>query len=273
MSLRVLFVDDEPSIRLTFSAVLKGRGFEVVTCANVKEALAAISSERFDVLISDLNIGDPGDGFTVVSAMRRVQPQARTFIMTGFPDFDSALRAIRNQVDDYFIKPTDPETVIRQLERSLSAPASPLRMPLRRVSHILIDSTPEIAQAFLRRVQEHPELLAIELPDAERTAHVPEVIGELINRVRSGRENMSEAGRSAALRYGRARFEQGYTIPMLIAEARLLQRVITTMLQANLSRLDLSTLIPDLIHIGESFDAFLEIAVREFPAPVAPLTL
>ena len=46
----------------------------------------------FDVLLSDLNIGQPGDGFTVVSAMRRVQPKAATFILTGYPDFDTACR-------------------------------------------------------------------------------------------------------------------------------------------------------------------------------------
>jgi DNA-binding response OmpR family regulator len=72
---RILFVDDEPVLRITFPSVLKKHGFDVTAAANVADALREISNREFDVLISDLNIGEPGDGFTVVSAMRRTQPQ------------------------------------------------------------------------------------------------------------------------------------------------------------------------------------------------------
>ena len=54
-------------------------------------------------LLTDLNIGGPADGFILVSAMRRVQCKAATFILTGYPDFQTALEAIRKQVDDYFV--------------------------------------------------------------------------------------------------------------------------------------------------------------------------
>jgi DNA-binding NtrC family response regulator len=105
--IRLLFVDDEPAIRITLPAILKQKGFDVMTAASVPEALNLMNAEKFEVLISDLNIGEPGDGFTVVSAMRRVQPEAATFILTGYPDFESALLAIRNQVDDYLTKPAE----------------------------------------------------------------------------------------------------------------------------------------------------------------------
>jgi CheY-like chemotaxis protein len=82
---RILFVDDEENIRLTLSAVLNSVGFSVTTAASVPEALQFIGSMKFDVLISDLNIGEPADGFTVVSAMRRTQPEAVTLILTGNP--------------------------------------------------------------------------------------------------------------------------------------------------------------------------------------------
>jgi DNA-binding NtrC family response regulator len=60
---RILFVDDEPSIRLTLPAVLEEHGFEVSIAGSVAEALSKINSSRFDVLLSDLNIGEDGDGF------------------------------------------------------------------------------------------------------------------------------------------------------------------------------------------------------------------
>jgi DNA-binding NtrC family response regulator len=84
-SLRMLFVDDEPSIRLTLPEILRLHGHDVEVASTVAEALTAISLHKFDVLISDLNIGNAGDGFTVVSAMRRTQPQCVTLILTGYP--------------------------------------------------------------------------------------------------------------------------------------------------------------------------------------------
>jgi len=92
---RVLFLDDEESIRATLPLMLETYGFAVTSAATVPDALRLISQEKFDVLIADLNVGNPGDGFTVVSAMRRTQPDAVNFILTGYPAFETALEAIR----------------------------------------------------------------------------------------------------------------------------------------------------------------------------------
>jgi two-component system, response regulator RegA len=118
---RVLFVDDEPSIRLTLPSVLQENGFEVRTAASVAEALAEINDTRFDALVSDLNISDQGDGFQVVSAMRRIQPQCVTVILTGFPAFETAVQGIRYQVDDYLVKPADVESLIDTLREKLKS--------------------------------------------------------------------------------------------------------------------------------------------------------
>lgn len=80
---RLLIVDDEPTLRLTLSAILAQEGFQVTAASTVAEALALITASEYDALVSDLNIGQPGDGFTVVSAMRRVRPEAVTLILTG----------------------------------------------------------------------------------------------------------------------------------------------------------------------------------------------
>ena len=117
----VLFVDDEPNIRLTLPCVLKHHGFEVTTAATVPEALVAINSSRFDVLLSDLNIGQAGDGFLVITAMRDVQPDCVTVILTGYPAFETALEAIRHQVDDYLVKPANIEGLVASLREKLAA--------------------------------------------------------------------------------------------------------------------------------------------------------
>jgi DNA-binding NtrC family response regulator len=118
---RVLFVDDEPSIRLTLPPVLEGHGFAVTTAASVEDALAEIRKSRFDALLSDLNIGEEGDGFRVVTAMRSAQPRCVNVILTGYPAFESAVQAIRTQVDDYLVKPADVETIIGVLREKLAS--------------------------------------------------------------------------------------------------------------------------------------------------------
>jgi DNA-binding NtrC family response regulator len=117
--IRVLFVDDEPGMRLTMPEVLRQHGFSVTAVGTVNEALDEITSAQFDVLISDLNFDHPADGFIVVSAMRRTQPECVTVILTGYPALETALEALRNQVDDYLIKPADVLALVSLIEKKL----------------------------------------------------------------------------------------------------------------------------------------------------------
>src|ERR1043166_4836451 len=74
MATRILFVDDEAGIRNTLKPILEQHGFKVTTAATVPEALEHMNHAAFDVLLSDLNIGQPGAGLTLVSAIRSANP-------------------------------------------------------------------------------------------------------------------------------------------------------------------------------------------------------
>jgi len=262
---RILFVDDEPAIRATLPAILRRKDYDVTVAATVPEALDFITEKKFDVLIADLNIGQPGDGFTVVSAMRRTQPNAITFILTGYPDFESALQAIRSQVDDYIVKPANIESLIEAIRKRL-ATGSGANAPLatRRASDVLRDRVKTITQEWLQQVEKHPELSAIKLSKEERTDHLPKLIRELADRVESDRDSPEMSAVEAATLHGKQRYLQGYTIPLIITEARILQKIVSANLQVNLLAIDISTLIGDLIQIGESLTAELEESIRSF---------
>src|ERR1700753_2185426 len=138
--IKLLFVDDDDALRTALGAVLMHHGFLLTAVSSVPEALELISTRRFDVLLSDLNVGEPGDGFTVVSAMRRVQPHACTFILTGYPDLETAIQAIRSQVDDYFSKPLQIDQLLQAISSVRGARREPGKtLPLRKISHILRD--------------------------------------------------------------------------------------------------------------------------------------
>jgi PAS domain S-box-containing protein len=268
-SIKLLFVDDDPALRTLLGATLGLHDFRVTAVGSVPEALELISAQQFDVLLADLNIGEPGDGFTVVSAMRRVQPDAHTFILTGYPDLETAIQAVRSQVDDYFSKPLRVERLVEAISslrsgnRSLGKAA-----PTRKVAQILRDLAPTICQVWLREVLKDPELAAIPLTEAERSDHVPEMMEELIGRLEGPLDELSPKATEAARKHGRTRYQQGYTIPQILYETRILQQVLTATFQENLFGLDLSTLVPDILQIGESLQAEVEVSIRVYQAQI-----
>jgi len=236
----------------------------VKTATNVPEGLAAINSQCFDILISDLNLGAPGDGFELVSAMRRTQPAAVNIILTGYPDFYSAVEGIRRQVDEIVVKPTEIKELVSLLRYKLEhhVPRQPL--PVKRVPAALRENKAKVLTDWLSMVALHPELAALPLSKKDRIDHLPALIEELIDRLESHPEETSEAQMRAAARHGRTRREQGYSIPLIVEETRLLERSIFAMLQANLLSLEMSYLIPDLIRISDSVQGQLRESLTAF---------
>ena len=104
---RVLLVDDEAALREMMSETLGEQGFHVVCAGSVVEALKHITQERFDVLLTDLHMPNPGDGFTVITAMRHCQPEALTLLMSGYPDVQTAMSTILLEADKIVVKPFD----------------------------------------------------------------------------------------------------------------------------------------------------------------------
>jgi YesN/AraC family two-component response regulator len=268
---KLLLVDDEESIRATLPAVLEGQGFDVTAVATVPEALRLISQQKFDILIADLNVGNPGDGFTIVSAMRRTQPDAATVLLTGYPGFDAALEAIRQQVDSYLLKPASVQSFVEVLQATL-AKRRVARTPLKGLAEILQDNRECVIRDWLAEVKKDAELSAIRINDTERTDHLPRLLDEALSRAR-GAEFTSDHARAAAL-HGATRRKQGYSIPLLIREAKILQVVIGNRIQKNLLEAKLSNLVPDMTRITETIQTELESSLRaylktlETPAPV-----
>ena len=261
---RVLFVDDEAGIRLTLPAILEHEGFVVSVAASVPEALEIMNHQAFDVLLTDLNIGAPADGFILVSAMRKIQPGAATFILTGYPDFQTALEAIRKQVDDYFVKPADIPTLVSTLREKIHRPRELCQTPCKRLSAVIRENSNAIIGHWLREVGEDERLKSIPISKVARIDHFPDLLADLANVLAASDFEVSQTSLTTAAVHGVDRAQQGYTIPQLIAEMRLLHRVIATCLQQNLLSMDLSAVIPDSLKIGEYLQALLEESIRAF---------
>src|SRR6202167_3777122 len=126
---RVLLVDDDEGVRDMMRATLEHKGFDVVPAVNVTGALKLIAAESFDVLITDLHMPNPGDGFAVIAAMRHSYPEALTLLVSGYPDVKSAMEAIVLQADEIIAKPFDMGEVTELLRRKMLTRKADFRTP------------------------------------------------------------------------------------------------------------------------------------------------
>jgi DNA-binding NtrC family response regulator len=169
---RVLLVDDDSAVLAMMSQGLERKGFEVVAASSVTEALRRIATETFDVLITDLHMPNPGDGFTVVSAMRHSQPKALTMLVSGYPDVQSAMAAILLEADEIVVKPFEIGRLIDLVREKVVSRKPTKRVNKESVGAILLRCSNGIVETWLTRAKRSRELSRISLSDEERMGHL-----------------------------------------------------------------------------------------------------
>ena len=269
---RLLLVDDNETVRTTLRMVLEVNQFDVTAAASVAEALHFIDTQTFEVLLSDLHMPGAGDGLTVVSAMRHVNPAAVTLVFTGYPALKQAMEAILLQADEILVKPMDVDAMVALIREKLKTRGTKRMANIERVANILErDSNLTIAN-WLARVDREPELTAVPLNDDDRTGHLPKLIDALVTRLRVPLRLGTKAVSEAAVLHGRVRQSQGYTVPMLIEESRVLQVSIFETLQNNLTTVDFSLLLLDVMTIADEVDSQLKQTITSFMEQTASAT-
>jgi ActR/RegA family two-component response regulator len=264
---KVLLVDDDDAIRTMMSLTLEHKGFEVVSAANVTEALKLITTKSFDVLITDLHMPNPSDGFAVITAMRHIQPKALTLLVSGYPDVKSAMDAILLEADEIIVKPFEAKKLADLVQDKLLTSTLAVPTPKERVAEILQRCTNLIVEDWLTRVKKSTELSRVALSDPERTGYLPKLIDDLIVRLRSPHITVQEGdsvGSAAAVAHGKLRKSQGYTSAMLVQDSRILQVTLFGTLQKNLGALDFSLLLPDVMTIADEVDSQLTQAMEGY---------
>jgi DNA-binding response OmpR family regulator len=268
---RVLLVDDDGAVRAMMNEALTRKGFDVVTAACVPDALRLIATQNFDVLITDLHMPNPGDGFTVVSAMRHSQPDALTLLVSGYPDVESAMAAILLEADEVLVKPFAIGRLTELIQERVTNREPTKRLEKERVGAILLRCMDKIVTDWLTRAKQSRELNHLQLSDQERTGHLPKLVEDLAVRLskHNATTNLTTKDSDAifslaAVAHGKLRYQQGYTPEMLVHESRILQVTIFGTLQNNLSCLDFSLLLPDVMAIADEVDAQLTQSMASF---------
>jgi DNA-binding NtrC family response regulator len=115
---RVLVVDDEPAQLEVLRLILTGEGYDVVTAASGKGALATLRRQPFDVVLTDLKMPD-SSGIALLEEIQRAQPGACVVLMTAHGTIDSAVEAMRKGAFDYLTKPLDRDVLLLALSRAV----------------------------------------------------------------------------------------------------------------------------------------------------------
>lgn len=113
----ILLVDDQSSMRLTLTALLKSAGHTLAQSATGADALDKISKNDFDVVITDLKL-DTISGMDVLQASKTQNPQTEVIMLTGYGSIESAVAAMKAGAIDYLTKPVDTEELTLALARA-----------------------------------------------------------------------------------------------------------------------------------------------------------
>ncbi len=111
-NLKVLFVEDEESIRLSLKEAIGDEFHTFMTARDGEEGLRVFKSQSFDLVISDISM--PGiNGLDMVKEIKKYKEDMPIILLSAYSDTEKLLRAIDIGVTKYLIKPVDPEELLK----------------------------------------------------------------------------------------------------------------------------------------------------------------
>jgi CheY-like chemotaxis protein len=111
----ILIVEDDESIRFMLQNKLYKDGYNVTVAANGLHAMQVVrSGQQFDLILCDLKM--PGkDGLEFFNAMKGLNASVPMVILTGYPDKNKIVQAIRNGVRDVILKPIKHQDLVQKI--------------------------------------------------------------------------------------------------------------------------------------------------------------
>ena len=118
MRVNILVIDDEESIRFSFSRFLGAEGHSVITAKGYQEALARMDVMKYDLILADIVLGD-GWGIDILHEVMRRNLKTRVIIMTAYPSTVAAQESFRMKAVDYLVKPLEQEGLLNSINGAL----------------------------------------------------------------------------------------------------------------------------------------------------------
>ncbi len=113
---RILVADDNPRLLQSLVDLLRQQGYDTVAANGGQQACDLIRTQTFDLAMVDLNMPEV-DGFDVMDAIARQQPDCALIVVSGETAFRTVSRALRRGAADYIRKPFDPDELLATLDK------------------------------------------------------------------------------------------------------------------------------------------------------------
>ena len=104
--IKLLIVEDDEGVLETLKLTLADEGYDIDTTNSGADALQYITKKTYDVIISDMNLGDTS-GINILKASRGLHAETKFIMITAYSSIETAVEAIRCGITDYIIKPFD----------------------------------------------------------------------------------------------------------------------------------------------------------------------
>ena len=116
MTLRVLVVDDEPSIRAELEEALQEAGYQTAGAGDGRAAAELALQQSFDLCLSDIRMPQLG-GLELLARLAATSPETMVILMTAHGELDTAIEALRLGAVDYLLKPFRHEELLAKVRR------------------------------------------------------------------------------------------------------------------------------------------------------------
>lgn len=117
---KILIVDDDRSVRLVLSTILKKNGFIPLEASNGPEGISIFLSEHPVCVLLDLKMPEM-DGMQTLDALKKNDPYVPVIIVTGYADIPTAVRTIKLGAYDFLTKPPQVDKLVLTLKRAIEA--------------------------------------------------------------------------------------------------------------------------------------------------------
>ena len=109
---RVLVIDDEPSVLLTYKLILEQEGYDVTAAPTSKQARQILEESKFELILCDYSLEQQHTGFEVIDAARKASPETPCVLLTGYANNETAQLA-KNQGIHVLFKPIEIEEFLQ----------------------------------------------------------------------------------------------------------------------------------------------------------------
>src|SRR5438477_386572 len=113
---KILVVDDDRSICKLMGSILEMESYPFRVAMTGEQARCAMEEERFDILVSDIYLGDDS-GLHLLERMKSVNAEAEVVILTAHGSMETAVHAVHNGAFDYISKPFVVDEMLRITHR------------------------------------------------------------------------------------------------------------------------------------------------------------